>query len=205
MINSKNLCDPDVSKVPYTASTMSFSQQDNTKKSNRDGFVMGGEAITTISPSTNQPVLTRNGLSDSDIALLPATSTQAFNSFRLTSLAERQSIVGKALRLIGQKQDVLARELTEQMGRPIAYAAVEIKTAVKRGEYLLKISEDALKDTEGEAEQGFKRYIRKPPIGPVLILFAWNVGTCGFAAKISDPCAKSAYTASIHTLFLSTP
>lgn len=136
---------------------------------------MSTEVITTISPATNQPVLTRNGLSDSDVALLPALSTQAFNTIRLTSLEERQVIVKKALKLISDKQDVLARELTEQMGRPIAYTAKEITTAVARGEYLLKISSDALKDTQGEPEKGFKRYIRKAPIGPVLILFAWNV------------------------------
>lgn len=108
------------------------------------------------------------------MALLPALSTQAFNTIRLTSLEERQVIVKKALKLISDKQDVLARELTEQMGRPIAYTAKEITTAVARGEYLLKISSDALKDTQGEPEKGFKRYIRKAPIGPVLILFAWN-------------------------------
>ena len=137
---------------------------------------MSVERITTISPSSNKPVLTRNGLSDSDAALLPSSSTQAFNAFQLTSLEERQAIVKRALKLILDKQDVLARELTEQMGRPIAYTPKEITTAVTRGEYLLKISSDALKDTQGEAEKGFKRYIRKVPIGPVLILFAWNVG-----------------------------
>ena len=137
---------------------------------------MSSETLTTISPSTNQPVLTRPALSDSDIARLPATSTQAFSSYaRLIPLSERQAIVRKALQLILDKQDVLARELTEQMGRPIAYTAVEIKTAVKRAEYLLKISAECLKDTEGEAEKGFKRFIRKAPVGPVLILFAWNV------------------------------
>lgn len=136
---------------------------------------MSPETLTTISPSTNQPILTRTTLSDSDIALLPTTSTQAFNSYaRLTPLSERQSIVKRALQLMLDKQDVLARELTEQMGRPIAYTAVEIKTAVKRGQYLLQISQECLKDTEGEPEQGFKRFIRKAPIGPVLILFAWN-------------------------------
>ncbi|KAL9138010.1 MAG: hypothetical protein Q9175_000789 [Cornicularia normoerica] len=135
---------------------------------------MSTEVITTISPSTNKPVLTRNGLSDSDVALLPALSIQAFNAFCLTSLKERQAIVKRALKLISDKQDVLARELTEQMGRPIAYAAKEITTAVVRGEYLLKISDDALRDTPGESEKGFKRYIRKAPVGPVLVLFAWN-------------------------------
>ncbi|KAI4205397.1 MAG: hypothetical protein LQ350_000438 [Teloschistes chrysophthalmus] len=132
------------------------------------------EVITTISPSTNTPILTRNGLADADIALLPAKATQAFNSYRHTPLKQRQDIVGKALKLLNDQQDVLARELAEQMGRPIAYGTKEITTAVARGQYLLKISDEALKDTAGELEHGFKRYIRKLPVGPVLILFAWN-------------------------------
>lgn len=136
---------------------------------------MATEVITTISPSTNETVLTRNGLADSDVALLPAVATKSFNSYRQVSLKRRQEIVKKALQLITEQQDVLARELAEQMGRPIAYGTKEISTAVARGEYLLKISGNALLDTDGEPEKGFKRFIRKLPVGPVLILFAWNV------------------------------
>ncbi|KAI9644347.1 hypothetical protein NHQ30_007704 [Ciborinia camelliae] len=135
---------------------------------------MSVETITTISPITNQPVLTRTGISAEDLQQLPITATEAFLKFRKTSLKERQDIVKKALKLLNDKQDELAKELTEQMGRPIAYTAKEVATAVKRGEYLLKISEDALKDTDGDAEKGFKRFIRKVPVGPCLILFAWN-------------------------------
>ncbi|KAF2396685.1 aldehyde dehydrogenase [Trichodelitschia bisporula] len=135
---------------------------------------MSLEQLITISPSTNKPVTTRTGLSDSALATLPSTATAAFASFRQTTLKKRQAIIHKALKLLTQRKDVLARELTEQMGRPIAYTAKEITTAVARAEYLLKISDDALADTDGEAESGFKRYIRKVPVGPVLILFAWN-------------------------------
>jgi acyl-CoA reductase-like NAD-dependent aldehyde dehydrogenase len=144
---------------------------------------MSVETITTISPITNKPVLTRTGISPSDLELLPTTAAEAFEKYRKTSLKERQDIVKKALKLLGERQDVLAKELTEQMGRPIAYTAKEVTTAVKRGEYLLKISEDALKDTDGEAEKGFKRFIRKVPVGPVLILFAWNVSTVPMLSK----------------------
>ncbi|KAL8907629.1 MAG: hypothetical protein Q9207_001280 [Kuettlingeria erythrocarpa] len=135
---------------------------------------MAVEVITTISPSTNASILTRNGLPDSEIALLPATATQAFKEYRLTPLEQRKATVAKALKLLSERQDVLAKELAEQMGRPIAYGAKEITTAVARAEYLLKISDEALMDTAGEPETGFKRYIRKLPIGPILILFAWN-------------------------------
>ncbi|PKS05892.1 hypothetical protein jhhlp_007723 [Lomentospora prolificans] len=135
---------------------------------------MSVEVITTISPNTNEPILARNGLSDIDIEALPKVATDAFNLFRKTSLESRQEIVKKALGLLEEKKDELARELTEQMGRPIAYTAKEITTAVKRAEYLLKISDEVLKDTEGEAEKGFKRFLKKMPVGPVLVIFAWN-------------------------------
>ncbi|KAL6710010.1 hypothetical protein ACN47E_009801 [Coniothyrium glycines] len=135
---------------------------------------MSIEKITTISPITNQPVLTRNGLSDADLQSIPETAITAFESFRRTSLAERQEIVKHALKLLNDRQDELGREITEQMGRPIAYTPKEITTAVIRGEYLLKISDETLKDTPGEPEKGFKRYVRKVSLGPVLILFPWN-------------------------------
>ncbi|CAL3971581.1 unnamed protein product, partial [Diplocarpon coronariae] len=127
---------------------------------------MSLEKIITISPSTNKPILTRSGISSSELRLLPQVATEAFLSFRKTTLEERQAIVKKSLKLLRDKQDELAKELTEQMGRPIAYTAKEVITAVKRGEYLLKISDDTLKDTDGEAEKGFKRFIRKVPVGP---------------------------------------
>jgi acyl-CoA reductase-like NAD-dependent aldehyde dehydrogenase len=136
---------------------------------------MSLEKITTISPITNKPVLTRNGLSDVDLQTIPETAVKAFESFRRTSLSDRQKIVKKALKLLDERQDALGKEITEQMGRPIAYTPKEVTTAVMRGEYLLKISEETLKDTAGEPEKGFKRYIKKVPLGPVLILFPWNV------------------------------
>ena len=136
---------------------------------------MSVESITTVSPVTNKAILTRNGPSDADLHAIPEKATRAFESYRRTSLADRQNIVKRALKLLNDRQDELGREITEQMGRPIAYTPKEITTAVARGEYLLKISEETLADTPGETEKGFKRYIRKVPIGPVLILFPWNV------------------------------
>lgn len=145
---------------------------------------MSIEVLTTISPSTNQPILTRFGLSDADAGRLPTAATQAFNEFRRISLGRRQAIVRQALELINDKRDALAMELTEQIGRPIAYTAKEVTTAVARGQYLVKISDDALQDTAGEDEKGFKRFIRKAPVGPVLIIFAWNVRIHSFMTSI---------------------
>ncbi|KAI1170833.1 aldehyde dehydrogenase [Nemania sp. FL0916] len=135
---------------------------------------MSVETITTISPTTNEPILTRTGVSTSDLEQIPRIAEDAFKTWRETSLTDRTIIVKKALDLLEKQKDQLAEEITVQMGRPIAYTGGEITTAIKRANYLVKISEETLKDTEGEAEKGFKRFIRKVPVGPVLVIFAWN-------------------------------
>lgn len=144
--------------------------------------------VITISPTTNEAI-TRNGASPADLELLPKVATEAFQSFRKTTLRERQDIVKRFLKGLSARENELAEELTVQMGRPIAFTAKEMATAVKRGEHLLKISDEALADTDGEAEKGFRRFIRKVPVGPVLIIFAWNVSQdiCNMGLAQADP------------------
>lgn len=149
---------------------------------------MSVERINTISPSTNETVITRNGLSAADLDLLPKVATEAFQSFRKTTLKERQEIVKKFLKGVSDHEEELAEEITVQMGRPISFGGKEIATAVKRGEYMLKISDEVLKDTDGEAEKGFKRFIRKVPVGPVLVMFPWNVSIFLQDCKRSSGC-----------------
>lgn len=138
---------------------------------------MGVETITTISPTTNKPVLSRQGLTGDSILSLGTTAQTAFKSFRSShpTLDSRLPIVNNALDLLLERKDVLARELTEQMGRPIAYTAVEITTAIKRAKYLVKVAPEMLTvPVQGEEEQNFKRYITREPVGTVLVIFAWN-------------------------------
>ncbi|OAG44766.1 hypothetical protein AYO21_00725 [Fonsecaea monophora] len=141
---------------------------------------MVAEIITTISPTTNKPILTRHGQSPEAILQLGTTAQRAFKAYREShpTLASRQQIVSRALKTLAERQDALARELTEQMGRPIAYTAKEITTAVKRAEYMNKVAPDVLgrgATISGEEEPGFRRYItRSDPVGVVLVIFAWN-------------------------------
>jgi len=139
---------------------------------------MSVETLSTISPTTNLVVVTRQASSPEEIARLPREGQEAFKSYRRShpTLASRQEVVTKALDLLSQRKDVLAKELTEQMGRPIAYTGSEIDTAVKRGHYLNRIAGEVLsEDVPGDAEEGFRRFIRREPVGVVLIIFAWNV------------------------------
>ncbi|OXV07893.1 hypothetical protein Egran_04345 [Elaphomyces granulatus] len=140
--------------------------------------MMSMETLTTISPSTNIPIVTRHGVSSEELSAILETAQAAFRSFsQSTTLEQRQEIVSRALGILQSKKDALALELTDQMGRPISYTPSEITTAIKRGSYLNRISGSILGDegvVAGDAERGFKRYIKRQPVGVVLIIFAWN-------------------------------
>ncbi|KAJ5558874.1 Aldehyde/histidinol dehydrogenase [Penicillium sp. DV-2018c] len=139
---------------------------------------MSLENIRTISPATNEPVVTRTGVSPEELAQLPVTAQAAFRSFsQSTTLEQRQKLVLSALDILETRKDELAREITEQMGRPIAYTGVEVATAIKRSRYLTRISTSVLGEegiVPGEEEKGFRRYIKRSPVGVVLIMFPWN-------------------------------
>lgn len=137
------------------------------------------DVITTISPSTNNPILERQSATISQINQLPSTARKAFLDFRRShpSLDARVAILEKFLTLLAERTDVLSEEITTQMGRPISYTPVEIKTAIKRAQYLIDIAPKVLDNVPvlGEVEQGFKRYLqRSDPLGVILVIFAWN-------------------------------
>ncbi|KAM3510112.1 hypothetical protein MY11210_006029 [Beauveria gryllotalpidicola] len=129
-------------------------------------------SITTISPSTGLPIFTHPGIS-SPAALLSAASA-SFASYRSTTLAQRKAWIVAALNHLARIKPALEEELTAQMGRPAAFAGAEIDTMRKRADYMLESAEEALRDIKGQEEQGFKRWTSKEPVGPVLIVSAWN-------------------------------
>lgn len=137
---------------------------------------MALSTIRTISPSTNKVIHQVPGTSIEEAREIAGRSKTAFKEFKALSLDQRRSIIERALKLIQERRhEPLGRELSEQMGRPIAYSHKEIETMQTRADYLLAISDEALAAIPCSEENGFKRLIKKVPVGPMLIIFAWNV------------------------------
>ncbi|KAJ6104992.1 hypothetical protein N7486_003681 [Penicillium sp. IBT 16267x] len=130
--------------------------------------------IRTINPATHEVVFDHPGISLAEAAKIATASKQAFESYRTVTLDEKKKIVTRALEIISSRIDVLAKEITTQMGRPIRYCASEIKTAILRSEHMIDIAEQSLADLPGKPEANFKRMVKHVPVGPVLIAGAWN-------------------------------
>ncbi|OAA73072.1 aldehyde dehydrogenase (NAD) family protein (Eurofung) [Akanthomyces lecanii RCEF 1005] len=131
-------------------------------------------SINTISPSTGKSIFAHPGVSPADLPAILTTASDAFTTYRKTTLAQRKTWILAALEHLARMKETLCEELTAQMGRPAAFAGVEIDTMRKRADYMLGMAETALGDMKGQDEEGFKRWTSQEPVGPVLIVSAWN-------------------------------
>ena len=64
--------------------------------------------------------------------------------------------------------------LAWQMGRPIRYGPGEMRGFEERARYMIAVAPEMLADIDVGPKEGFKRYIRREPLGVVLNLPAWN-------------------------------
>lgn len=72
--------------------------------------------------------------------------------------------------------DAIGMEITMQIGRPIRYSPFEIKRGFQeRGRHMIpSIAPQALSDIPTQPKDGFQRFIRREPVGVVLVLAPWN-------------------------------
>lgn len=90
-------------------------------------------------------------------------------------MEERAAICRKAVEYFVDRAGEIGAELTWQMGRPIRYTPFEIKRGFQeRARYMIDIAGKTLQDTVVEQSGDFHRFIRRTPIGTILVLAPWN-------------------------------
>lgn len=130
--------------------------------------------ISTLSPIDQSVVVERIETTSNEIEEVFRKSLQAFQSYsKNVSLEERLAIASRFLDLLTQNSDVLSKEITIQMGRPLRYTPIEIRTAVMRGRYMIGVAKEQLKDVPGDqSQESIRRFLKKVPIGPCYIIGA---------------------------------
>jgi acyl-CoA reductase-like NAD-dependent aldehyde dehydrogenase len=113
--------------------------------------------------------------SGSDIDATLDLALRAQRTWKRVPIADRAGICRRAIDLMVARTDQLATELTWQMGRPIAYSPLEIRRGFQeRARYMIDIAEGTLADIATEPKDGFRRFIRREPLGSVLVIAPWN-------------------------------
>jgi len=131
-------------------------------------------SVTTINPFTRETICEWQ---QSDFEILTSTVAKArgsYDKWRNTTVFERVKLVRAALGYFEDNRDVVAHEITTQMGRPLLQSRGEIDGLLERGNYLCDIAVETLASDILPTKDNFHREIIHEPHGVVLIIAAWN-------------------------------
>jgi len=129
----------------------------------------------TISPIDGSVYVERELASAEAIEQTLKQAVDAQHHWRQVPIAERIDICAKMVDYLVRNADSYAEQLTWQMGRPIKYTPFEITGGFKeRADYMMSIAQANLADIQVEPADGFQRFIRREPLGVVLVLAPWN-------------------------------
>ena len=131
------------------------------------------DTVKLISPVDGSVYAERPYASDAalDAALSRARSAQA--EWALRPVSERVRLVVAFVEALLAMNDEIVPELAWQMGRPIRYGG-EKGGLEERARYMASIAESSLAPFVPEEKEGFRRYIRRDPLGLVLVIAPWN-------------------------------
>lgn len=132
------------------------------------------QSIQLISPVDASIYAERHCASDAQIAAALSTATVAQQQWKHVALSERATLCTRMVDAMLAMREEIVPELAWQMGRPVRYGAGELRGFEERARHMIAIAPQALAPIEPEAKAGFRRSIRREPLGTVLVIAPWN-------------------------------
>ncbi len=129
----------------------------------------------TISPVDGSIYATRQLADAIQIESTLEKAATAQKDWRRVSIGERVTICRRMCDWLLEHSAEIGAELTWQIGRPITYSPLELRRGFReRVEYMCSIAEHELADIDAGPKTNFRRFIRREPVGTVLVLAPWN-------------------------------
>ena len=132
------------------------------------------DLLHCISPVDGSVFVERPIADEQEISAAIARAQDATAAWRALTILDRQSILSSAAEFLESETDEIALELTWQMGRPTHQARGELLGFAERARHMTYIANEALADIETDYLPGFNRFIRREPVGLVLVVAPWN-------------------------------
>lgn len=132
------------------------------------------ETLKTITPVDGSVFVERPLASEAELDRALERAKKAQAAWKRVPIDERAAVCRRFVDAFVAKKDELAIELTWQMGRPIAQTPNEVGGFEERARYMIDVASEALADIDVGPRQGFRRFIRREPLGVVLVIAPWN-------------------------------
>jgi len=128
----------------------------------------------TSSPVDGRVYVERPLATEAQIEHILAQAKTAQAHWKHVPIAERATVVTRFIDAFVARKQQIAEEISWQMGRPISQSPGEVRGFEERARHMTAIAPMAMADIEAEGKEGFRRFIRREPLGVVLVLAPWN-------------------------------
>ena len=131
------------------------------------------DTVKIISPIDGSLYAERPFIADAalDAAVSRARAAQA--EWAQVPVKKRVAKVLAMLEALLAMNDQIVPELAWQMGRPVRFGG-EKGGLEERARYMASIAEESLAPLVPKEKQGFRRYVKREPLGVVLVIAPWN-------------------------------
>ena len=130
--------------------------------------------LKVISPVDGSVYVEREFHTARDVDKALNLAVEAQHKWKQLSVTERKPYIERFIKSFEKLNDRISEELSWQMGRPITHAPSEVRGTIERTVGMLNLAEEALANVFVGEKAGFNRYIKKEPLGIVLVIPAWN-------------------------------
>lgn len=132
------------------------------------------ETIKLISPIDGSIYAERPVATDAQVSKAVEAARAAQPGWAALSVDVRCKYILAMLEALVGMSDEIVPELAHMMGRPVRYGG-EFGGVKERTQYMVEIAETALAPMmASNPKDGFRRYVKKDPLGVVMVIAPWN-------------------------------
>src|SRR5690606_28107756 len=133
-----------------------------------------GKRTDILNPATGKPIgqFAHAGIEDLDAAL--AAAQRGFEHWRSVSAHERCTVMRKAAQLVRERADSIARILTQEQGKPLAEALIEVRGCADTVDWFANEALRVYGRIVPARNPAAQQLVLKEPVGPVAAFTPWN-------------------------------
>lgn len=144
-----------------------------------------GKSETVTNPATEESLGELPLASTADLDRALEASARGFEVWSRTPAIKRQQIMEKAARLLEERSEDISRNLTMDMGKPLAEAKLELNFAIDVLRWYGEEGKRMYGRLVPARMPGLRQMVMREPVGPTLAFVAWNFPANNVMRKVA--------------------
>jgi len=142
-------------------------------------------ALPVHNPATGHPIGEVACAGAPDLEEVAVAAAKGFQVWRRMSAFERYKIMRKAANLLRDRIELIAQLMTQEQGKPLAEARMEINAGADTIDWFAEEGRRAYGRVIPARQEGVYQLVVQEPVGPVAAFTPWNFPIVQIARKLS--------------------